>query len=65
MMLKTAKELKRLNIDFEWNDCGKMPNDHRMVVEYHEQCTFEQAGIYNLGLTPPDKLVELLCNSTL
>lgn len=41
MMLKTAKELKRLNIDFEWNVCGKMPNDHLMVVEYHEQCTFE------------------------
>lgn len=65
MMLKTAKELKRLGMDFEWNVCGRMPNDHRMVVEYQEKITFKQAGINILGMTPAEKVSELLCSSTL
>ena len=65
MMLKTANELKRLGIDFEWNVCGRMPNEHRMIVEYHEKLTFRQAGINLLGMTPPDRLAELLCSSTM
>ena len=65
MMLKTAKELKRMKVDFEWNVCGSMPNEHRMMVEYHEKLTFKQAGINLLGMTPPDRLTEFLCSSTM
>lgn len=65
MMLKTAKVLKELGIDFEWNVCGRMPNDHRMVVEYQEKITFKQVGINILGMIPADKVAKLLCSSTL
>lgn len=65
MMLKTAKILKEMNVEFEWNVCGRMPNDHRQIVEYHEHTTFKEAGINLLGMTPPDKLAELLAISTL
>ncbi|MCQ2204765.1 MAG: glycosyltransferase [Bacteroidales bacterium] len=65
MMHKTARILKQMNVDFEWNVCGRMPNDFRMLVEYQEKVTFKEVGINVMGMTPADKIAELLCSSTL
>jgi len=63
MMLKTARLLYQMGIEFVWNVVGKMPNEYRILVEYQERITFKESGINILGMTPPGKLVELLCNS--
>lgn len=65
MMLKTAKILKQIGVEFEWNVCGHMPNEHRMIVEYHEGISFRETEINILGMTPPDQLADLLCHSTI
>lgn len=65
MMIKTAKLLKQLNVDFEWNVVGHMPNEFRMMVEYKEKKKFSDCNINILGFMQPEDMTTLLCNSTM
>lgn len=65
MMIKTAKLLKQLNVDFEWNVVGHMPNEFRMMVEYKEKRKFSDCNINILGFMQPEDMTTLLCNSTM
>ncbi len=65
MMIKTAKLLKQLNVDFEWNVIGHMPNEFRMMVEYKEKRKFSDCNINILGFMQPEDMTTLLCNSTM
>lgn len=65
MMIKTAKLLKQLNVDFEWNVVGHMPNEFRMMVEYKEKKKFLDCNINILGFMQPEDMTTLLCNSTM
>lgn len=65
MMIKTAKLLKQLNVDFEWNVIGHMPNEFRMMVEYKEKRKFLDCNINILGFMQPEDMTTLLCNSTM
>lgn len=65
MMIKTAIQLKKLGIDFEWNVIGHMPNEFRMMVEYKEKKKFKDCNINILGFQSPEFISELLCNSSM
>ncbi len=65
MMIKTAKLLKQLNVDFEWNVVGHLPNEFRMMVEYKEKKKFSDCNINILGFMQPEDMTTLLCNSTM
>ena len=65
MMLKTAKILKNLGVDFEWKVVGKMPCSLKNEVENHEGLSFEDCNISILGFKKTDELMEVLCTSTL
>lgn len=65
MMIKTAKLLKQLNVDFEWNVVGHLPNEFRMMVEYKEKKNFSDCNINILGFMQPEDMTTLLCNSTM
>lgn len=65
MMLKTAKILKSLGVNFEWNVAGSMGEEFKALVERKEHTTFEENNVNLIGFTQPDKLSDLLCNSTL
>lgn len=65
VILKIASMLKKLNIDFEWNVIGKMPNEFRMMVEYKERTKFKENNINLLGILYPNKMIDLLCSSTI
>lgn len=65
MMLKVARILLRLKIDFEWLVAGQMAADIKKSVEENEGVHFEDCNIHILGYKQPDELVDLLCSSTL
>ena len=65
MMLKTARILKSIGIDFEWIIAGKMDLNLKKVVEHHEKCRFEDVNLKLIGFTTPDKLINYLCNCTM
>lgn len=65
VMLKTAHILKKAKIDFEWNVAGSMPNSLRQVVENKEHLKFAENNVNILGYTSPDRLVDLLCESSM
>lgn len=65
MLLKTAKILKQSGIDFEWIVAGKMNDDVKTIVQSKLNTTFEKEGVNLIGMTPPSKLMDLLCSSTL
>ena len=65
VILKIASILKKLNVDFEWNVVGKMPNEFRMMVEYKEKKKIKANNVNLLGILYPDKMIDLLCNSTI
>lgn len=65
VMLKTAHVLKNMNVDFEWLVAGKMDTFLLSVIEHKENLKFKENNIDILGFTQPDKLVNLLCGSTI
>lgn len=65
MMIKTAIQLKKLGIDFEWNVIGHIPNEFRKMVEYKEKKKFKDCNINILGFQSPEFISELLCNSSM
>lgn len=65
MMLKTARILKSLDIDFEWNVAGMMDDKCKKMVERKEHTTFEENNVNLIGYVQPDELSDILCTSTL
>ena len=65
MMLKTARILKDLNVNFEWFVAGKMDEDVKRVVERQEKTQFESNNIKVLGFLPPEDVMERLCSCTM
>lgn len=65
MLLKTAKILKTLEVDFEWVVVGGMCKELRYSVEKKEHTTFAENNVKIIGPTLPEKLSELLRNSTI
>lgn len=65
MLLKTAKILKDLGVDFEWRVAGKLSEYQKFVIEKKERTTFDANNVYILGFTKPDDLVDILCESTM
>ncbi|MBO5234072.1 MAG: glycosyltransferase [Prevotella sp.] len=65
MLLKTAKILTELGIDFEWYVAGMMPKDVKQTVEKKVGVRFAQCNVKFTGFLQPQKLSELLVNSTM
>lgn len=65
MMLKTAKILQRMNINFEWLVAGKMDEDIKCVVEQQENSKFESNHIKILGFLSPDDVIDHLCSCSM
>lgn len=65
MMLKVARVLTELGIDFEWNVVGSMSNSLKQIVEKKEGMRFEDCHINLLGFREPGELLDLLCSSTI
>lgn len=65
MLLKTAKILHDLGVNFEWKVAGNLNAEFKKVVEEHEKTTFEENNVNILGFTQADELCDILCNSTM
>lgn len=65
MMLKVAKVLTKLGVDFEWKVAGNMPTTIKRNVEEHEGISFDGCNIKILGFVNPDELINILCSSTM
>ena len=65
MMLKVAKILTNLKVNFEWLVIGNMNDTLKMVVERQEGCRFEDCHLQILGFKKPSELMYLLCSSTI
>lgn len=65
MLLKTARILTESGVDFEWRVAGSMPLRLKKAVELHEKTTFMENHVVFLGYTAPERLVKLLCESSL
>ncbi len=62
LMIKVAKILKDLDIDYEWNIAGQMDKEIKRIVERKEKACFDDLNIRILGFVQPEKLSELLCS---
>lgn len=65
MMLKVAKVLVSLNVDFEWQVAGNMRPYIKKTIEKQEGVCFEDVHINILGFKKPDELMKILCSSTM
>lgn len=65
MMLKVAKILVDLGIDFEWKVAGNMPADIMKTVEQREGTKFDECNVQILGFRNPEELIQLLCSSSM
>lgn len=65
MLLKVAKILRDLGVNFEWKVAGYMSNILKNAVEKKLKTTFEENNIRFLGFTKPDDLTKILCESTM
>lgn len=65
MLLKTARIMSDLGVDFEWKVAGMMSEDIKSMVERREGGKFKDYNVNFIGFTQPDKLSEELCNSTI
>lgn len=65
MMLKVAKILTELHVEFEWKVAGIMSTDIKNSVERKEGIRFKDSHIQILGFKKPDELMQLLCSSTM
>ena len=64
MLLKVARILTGLNVDFEWNVAGGMSSITKEIVEKKLGTTFEENHVNFLGFVKPEELAKLLCAST-
>lgn len=64
MMLKTAKILKEMGLDFEWLVAGSMPAYLKKYVERKEKTTFAQNNVKLIGFVDAESLIEKLVEST-
>jgi len=65
MMLKVAKILTDLHVDFDWKVAGTMPLKIKEAVEKQEGAHFEDCHIQILGYKKPNELIQILCSSTM
>lgn len=65
MLLKVAKVLTDLNVDFEWQVAGYMSPILRKTVEKKLKTSFEENHVTFLGFTKPEALTNILCESTM
>ena len=65
MLLKTARILTQMGVDFEWNVAGQMNAEVKKCVEKKLKTTFAENNVNLLGFVQPDKLSDLLCNSSM
>lgn len=65
MLLKTARILKNLGVDFEWKVAGSLNKYQKHVIEKKEGTTFVENNVNILGFTQPDVLIDFLCESTM
>ena len=65
MMLKVAKILTDLGVDFEWQIAGSMTDSIKKYVEKREKTRFEDNHICILGYKQPAEFIEILCSSTM
>ncbi len=65
MMLKVARILTALDVDFEWNVVGKMDAFVKAIVEQHEGARFEDYHVKLLGYKQSKELMQILKTSTM
>ena len=65
MVIKVAKVLMAMNIEFEWLLAGEMPFFLRDMVERHEKTNFEKCHVKIMGFMDSLTLIENLKNSSL
>lgn len=65
MMIKVARILSDLKIDYEWNVAGFMSDTLKQMIEKSEGVRFNECNINILGFVQPEELLDLLCSSTL
>ena len=57
--------LKSLGVDFEWKVAGTLPPMLKLIIEYKEKLAYAENNIEFLGNVQADRLVDLLCSSTM
>lgn len=64
MLIKTARILRNVGIDFEWIVAGDIRNDVRRITEKKEGCTFDECNVNIVGFQTPDRIIQFLttCN---
>lgn len=65
MLLKTAKILKELDVEFKWYVAGMMPEYIKHIVEKKEGIQFSKCNVIFTGFLQPEKLSGYLVNSTI
>lgn len=65
MIMKVAKILTELKVDFEWNIAGRIPNNLKKIVERKESAIYTDYNVNFMGFLNPDELCRLICDSTL
>lgn len=65
MLLKTARILTQMGVDFEWNVAGQMNPEVKKCVEKKLATTFAENKVRLLGFVQPDKLSDILCESSM
>lgn len=65
MMLKVARILIELDIDFEWNVVGIMPPSLKRIVECQEGIKYDDCNLKFLGYKKSDELMQLLRTSSI
>ncbi|MBO4807313.1 MAG: glycosyltransferase [Paludibacteraceae bacterium] len=65
MMLKTAKVLKSIGFDFQWEVAGHFPSTLKKVVENTEKARFCENNINFIGPLQPEELAKKLSETTI
>lgn len=65
MMLKVAKILTELRVDFEWQIVGWMNSVIKKAVERQERARFEDCNVHFIGFKKSVELKRILCASTI
>ncbi len=65
LLLKTAKILKSLKIDFEWLVVGNMDKFLQRLIERKEGCRFEEFNVKMMGYKTPRELTKILTSSSI
>ena len=66
IILKTAKVLKEIGLDFEWNIIG-VSGQHKIIKVLEDSCSLYSSdlNINYLGIKQPEEIIEVLHNSTI